>query len=53
MMEFNLHLWFRRVTAWSLRLGTTFEHRARVARALLDQPGKMRLGQSMYQTARS
>ena len=51
MMEFNLHLWFRRVTAWTLRLGTTFEHRARVARALLDQPGKMRLGRSMYQTA--
>ncbi len=51
MMEFNLHLWFRRVTAWTLRLGTTFEHRSRVARALLDQPGKMRLGRSMYQTA--
>lgn len=53
MMEFNLHLWFRRVTAWTLRLGTTFEHRARVSRALLDQPGKMRLGRSMYQTASS
>ncbi len=53
MMEFNLHLWFRRVTAWTLRLGTTFEHRAKVARALLDQPGKMRLGQSVYQTTLS
>ncbi len=44
MMEFDLHLWFRRVSAWSMRLGTSFEHRARVARALLDQPGRVRLG---------
>ena len=44
MMEFDLHLWYRRVTAWSMRLGTSFEHRARVARALLDQPGRVRLG---------
>ncbi len=47
MMEFDLHLWYRRVTAWSLRLGTTFEHRAKVSRALLDQPGKVRLGMTM------
>ena len=53
MMEFNLHLWFRRVTAWSLRLGTTFEHRSRIARALLDQPGKVRLGIPLYQTTAS
>ena len=44
MMEFDLHLWYRRVSAWTMRLGTTFEHRARVARALLDQPGQVRLG---------
>ena len=44
MMEFDLHLWFRRVTAWSLRLGTTYEHRARIASALLDVPGSVRLG---------
>ncbi len=44
MMEFDIHLWYRRVVSWSLRLGTTFEHRARIARALLDQPGRVRLG---------
>ena len=44
MMEFDLHLWFRRVTAWTMRLGTSFEHRARIARALLDSPGRVRLG---------
>ena len=44
MMEFDLHLWFRRVTSWTLRLGTSFEHRANVARALLDTPGQVRLG---------
>ena len=47
MMEFDLHLWYRRVTAWTMRLGTSFEHRARVARALLDQPGKVRLGMNI------
>ena len=44
MMEFDLHLWYRRVVSWSLRLGTTFEHRARIASALLDQAGRVRLG---------
>jgi alkylation response protein AidB-like acyl-CoA dehydrogenase len=44
MMEFDLHLWYRRVCAWSMRLGTSFEHRSRLAAALLDQPGKVRLG---------
>jgi alkylation response protein AidB-like acyl-CoA dehydrogenase len=44
MMEFDLHLWYRRVCAWTMRLGTSFEHRARIARALLDQPGRVRLG---------
>ena len=47
MMEFDIHLWFRRVSSWTMRLGTTFEHRARVARALLDQPGRVRLGVSL------
>ena len=44
MMEFDLHLWFRRVSTWTMRLGTSFEHRAIVAQALLDQPGRVRLG---------
>ena len=47
MMEFDLHLWYRRVTAWSMRLGTSFEHRARISRALLDQPGQVRLGMNL------
>ena len=53
MLEFDLHLWFRRVSAWTMRLGTTFEHRSRVARALLDQQGRVRLGDSMYELAPS
>ena len=44
MMEFDLHLWLRRVSAWTMRLGTTFDHRAKIASALLDHPGKVRLG---------
>ena len=44
MMEFDLHLWLRRVSAWTMRLGTTFDHRAKIASALLDNPGKVRLG---------
>ena len=51
MMEFDLHLWYRRVTAWTMRMGTSFEHRARVARALLDQPGKVRLGMNLEPVA--
>ena len=47
MMEFDLHLWFRRVTSWTLRLGTSFEHRAKIARVLLDQPGHVRLGMTL------
>jgi len=50
MMEFDLHLWFRRVTSWTLRLGTSFEHRANVARALLDTPGQVRLGLPLITT---
>jgi alkylation response protein AidB-like acyl-CoA dehydrogenase len=44
MMEFDLHLWFRRVSAWTMRLGTSYEHRARVAHALIDLPGRVILG---------
>jgi alkylation response protein AidB-like acyl-CoA dehydrogenase len=44
MMEFDLQLWYRRIAAWTTRLGTTYEHRARIAHALLDQPGKVILG---------
>ena len=47
MAEFDLHLWFRRVSAWTMRLGTSFEHRARVARALLDHPGRVELGKPL------
>ncbi len=42
--EFDQQLWYRRVTSWTLRCGTLAEHRARVAEALLDRPGKVRLG---------
>ena len=51
MMEFDLHLWYRRVSAWTMRLGTSFEHRERVARALLDQPGQVRLGMPLTPVA--
>lgn len=44
MMEFDLQLWYRRVCTWTMRLGTAFEHRARVAHALLDYPGQVILG---------
>ena len=44
MMEFDLHLWYRRVCAWTMRLGTSFEHRARVSKALIEEPGRVRLG---------
>ncbi len=44
IMEFDLQLWYRRVCAWTTRLGTAYEHRARVAHALLDCPGHVILG---------
>ena len=47
MMEFDLQLWFRRVSAWTMRLGTSYEHRARIARALLDNPGRVELGRPL------
>jgi alkylation response protein AidB-like acyl-CoA dehydrogenase len=45
IMEFDLQLWYRRVCAWTTRLGTAYEHRARIANALLDHPGQVILGQ--------
>jgi alkylation response protein AidB-like acyl-CoA dehydrogenase len=33
--EFDLNLWFRKGSEWTMKLGTTVEHRARVADALL------------------
>ncbi|ETW96961.1 MAG: hypothetical protein ETSY1_24535 [Candidatus Entotheonella factor] len=34
IQEFDLNLWFRRVASWSMKLGTTFDHRAKIAQAL-------------------
>ncbi len=45
--EFDLNLWYRRATSWSLRAGTTYEHREVIASALLDNPGKVRLGMTL------
>lgn len=42
--ECDLNLGYRRVVSWGLRCGTAQEHRARIASALLDMPGKVRLG---------
>jgi len=47
MMEFDLQLWFRRVSAWTMRMGTTYEHRARIAHALIDLPGEVILGRPL------
>jgi alkylation response protein AidB-like acyl-CoA dehydrogenase len=44
--EFDINLWYRRTTAWSLRAGTTYEHRKLIAASLLDRPGNVRLGMS-------
>jgi alkylation response protein AidB-like acyl-CoA dehydrogenase len=32
--EFDLNLWYRRAAAWTMKLGTTFEHRRRIAQAM-------------------
>jgi alkylation response protein AidB-like acyl-CoA dehydrogenase len=52
MMEFDLQLWFRRVSAWTMRMGTSFEHRARIAHALIDIPGEVTLGRPLPGTAK-
>ena len=46
MMECDLQLWYRRIVAFSLRCGSVREHRGCIAAALIDQPGKVRLGVS-------
>jgi alkylation response protein AidB-like acyl-CoA dehydrogenase len=53
MMEFDLHLWFRRVSAWTMRLGTAYEHRAKIAHALIDHPGRVILGRPVPVEAES
>jgi len=42
--DFDLNLWYRRVGSWSLRGGTSSEHRKTIAAALIDQPQKVRIG---------
>jgi alkylation response protein AidB-like acyl-CoA dehydrogenase len=32
--EFDLNLWYRRAAAWTMKLGTTFEHRRTIAQEL-------------------
>ena len=32
--EFDLNLWYRRAAAWTMKLGRTFEHRAKIAHEL-------------------
>jgi len=44
IVDTDINLWFRRVTSWALRGGTTHEHRRLIAASLLDVPGKVRLG---------
>jgi len=46
IMEFDLQLWYRRVVSWSLRYGTTAEHRRRIADQLLSRRGKIRMDRS-------
>jgi alkylation response protein AidB-like acyl-CoA dehydrogenase len=46
--QFDQQLWYRRVAAWGLRCGTAPEHRARIADALLDAPGRVRLGYGLF-----
>lgn len=47
MMEYDLQLWYRRVVSWSLRYGTTPEHRRRVAANLLARKGEVRLDREL------
>jgi alkylation response protein AidB-like acyl-CoA dehydrogenase len=48
ILDTDINLWYRRVTSWSLRAGTTYEHRQRIASSLLDVPGKVRLGMTQH-----
>lgn len=47
MMEFDLHLWYRRIAAWTMRMGTTYEHRRRISRSLIAHDGPVRLGMNL------
>lgn len=38
--EFDLNLWFRRSAAWCMTLGTTFDQRRKIARALALTPSE-------------
>jgi alkylation response protein AidB-like acyl-CoA dehydrogenase len=42
----DINLWYRKVASWGLRGGTTYEHRRLIARALLDTPENVRLGEA-------
>jgi alkylation response protein AidB-like acyl-CoA dehydrogenase len=42
--DFDLNLWYRRVSSWSMRGGTATEHRRTIAAALIDQPIRVRVG---------
>lgn len=44
IVDTDINLWYRRVASWSMRGGTTYEHRQLIASSLLDVPGKVRLG---------
>jgi alkylation response protein AidB-like acyl-CoA dehydrogenase len=47
MLECDLQLWYRRIVAWCLRLGSSYEHRQRISSALLDRKGLIRLGDTV------
>lgn len=49
--EFDINLWYRRVAAWSLRGGTTREHRRLISGALLGSAGRVRLGMRQEEPA--
>ena len=43
IVDCDINLWYRKVASWSLLGGTVYEHRERVASALLDARGEIRL----------
>jgi alkylation response protein AidB-like acyl-CoA dehydrogenase len=49
--EFDINLWYRRTVSWSMRAGTTYDHRQLIARSLFDVPGKVRLGMTQMAPA--
>ncbi|GAA4335932.1 acyl-CoA dehydrogenase family protein [Pigmentiphaga soli] len=42
--EFDINLWYRRVAAWSMRGGSTYDHRLTISGFLFGQAGPVRLG---------